>query len=139
MKAATTDYVEESSADSNGERGDPTIPATLSRIRAILGVISGELKDVPLYYVIGNLASTLQIQPPTSAMIRSALVNAGYRYSYFHHEPGAIKTDAPPSVVWDIMRQGKAKPLSGSKHKKARPTAEKIWAILCLLKWTSHK
>ena len=31
-------------------------------------------------------------------------MNAGYRCSATHKEPSAIKTDAPNSVVWDIVR-----------------------------------
>jgi tRNA (guanine26-N2/guanine27-N2)-dimethyltransferase len=106
---------------------DPSVPATLPRIRALLGVISKELKDVPLYYIIPSVASTLHMQPPTSDKIRSAIHNAGYRFSRFHHEPGALKTDAPPHVLWDIMREwAKRSPPPGSKHKKTRESALKI-------------
>ena len=35
---------------------------------------------------------------------RSALMNCGYRVSLSHANRTSIKTDAPPSVVWDIMR-----------------------------------
>ena len=35
---------------------------------------------------------------------RSALLHAGYRVSITHTSAEAVKTDAPPSVVWDIMR-----------------------------------
>ena len=31
--------------------------------------------------------------------MRSALINAGYRVSSFHHDADAVKTDAPNSVV----------------------------------------
>ena len=34
----------------------------------------------------------------------SALVNAGYRVSGYHKDPQAVKTDAPPAVVWDVLR-----------------------------------
>lgn len=128
LNVAIAEGVEGDSVAVNNSE-DPTVPATLPRIRALLGVISGELKDVPLYYIINNLASALHLQPPTAAKVRSALANAGYRFSYFHHEPGAIKTDAPPAVVWDIMRAwAKIRPPTGSKHKKTRPAAEKILA-----------
>jgi len=36
--------------------------------------------------------------------MRAALLNLGYKFSQAHHEATAIKTDAPPEVVWDIMR-----------------------------------
>lgn len=40
----------------------------------------------------------------TVVVRRSALVNAGFRVSQSHCTPTVFKTDAPSSVVWDIMR-----------------------------------
>ncbi|PIN06358.1 tRNA (guanine(26)-N(2))-dimethyltransferase [Handroanthus impetiginosus] len=37
-------------------------------------------------------------------MLRSAVVNAGYRISGTHVNPLGLKTDAPMGVIWDIMR-----------------------------------
>lgn len=34
----------------------------------------------------------------------SAILNAGYKASRSHAAPGSIKTDAPSSVIHDIMR-----------------------------------
>ena len=65
----------------------------------MLTSISEELKDVPFYYSLPDLASTLQCTVPTHLEFKSALVNAGYRVSHFHHDPSAFKTDAPNSVV----------------------------------------
>ena len=108
---------------------DPLVPATLPRIRALLGVISAELKDVPLYYNISDLCANLHCTPPTSDKFRSAIANAGYRFSHFHHEPMALKTDAPPKVVWDILRAWcKLHPPGGSRHKKSSQTSKKILA-----------
>ena len=41
---------------------------------------------------------------PKMKDIQAALINAGYRVSQQHKEPTALKTDAPPNVVWDVMR-----------------------------------
>jgi hypothetical protein len=38
-------------------------------------------------------------------MVRSAIYNAGFRASQSHCDADALKTDAPPRVVWDILRQ----------------------------------
>jgi len=35
---------------------------------------------------------------------RNALLNGGYQVSASHTEPEAIKTNAPSSVIWDILR-----------------------------------
>ena len=66
--------------------------------------MSEELPDVPLYYTLPSLCETVHCSSPKMDDVRSALVNAGYRVSAFHKEADAIKTDAPNSVVWDIMR-----------------------------------
>ncbi|GBM11453.1 hypothetical protein AVEN_212553-1, partial [Araneus ventricosus] len=34
----------------------------------------------------------------------SAVLNAGYQVSLSHTSPTSLKTDAPPEVIWDIMR-----------------------------------
>ena len=39
-----------------------------------------------------------------ATLSRSALMNLGYRVSISHSRPTAVKTDAPHSVVWDVMR-----------------------------------
>jgi hypothetical protein len=65
----------------------------------VLTTISEELKDVPFYYQLPDLASTVHSKVPLSIEFQSALANAGYRMSQFHHEPLAVKTDAPPQVV----------------------------------------
>ncbi len=42
--------------------------------------------------------------PPRAEVLRSAFINAGHRVSGSHTCPLALKTDAPPRVVWDILR-----------------------------------
>lgn len=59
---------------------------------------------------------------------QAALINAGYRVSNQHKEPTAIKTDAPPDVVWDIMRCWVQKYPVGDRGKKENSAAAKILA-----------
>jgi tRNA (guanine26-N2/guanine27-N2)-dimethyltransferase len=102
-------------------------PATAKRLRGLLTVMSEELKDVPLFYYLPDLASVLHSKVPTVIEIQSAIVNAGYRVSQFHHEPHAIKTDAPQQLVWDIMRSYcKMNPPVGSKHRTNNAVSESI-------------
>jgi tRNA (guanine26-N2/guanine27-N2)-dimethyltransferase len=42
--------------------------------------------------------------PPKAAVFRSAIINAGYKVSGSHANPLALKTTAPPEVLWDIVR-----------------------------------
>jgi tRNA (guanine26-N2/guanine27-N2)-dimethyltransferase len=92
-----------------GSKDEKTVPAmkwiaTQERLRGLLMSCRDELNDCPLYYKLPDLAQALVVSTPPMTMFKAALVNAGYRVSGYHKEPHAIKTDAPNSVVWDIMR-----------------------------------
>ncbi|CAB1344437.1 unnamed protein product [Coregonus sp. 'balchen'] len=63
-----------------------------------------ELEDVPLYYTVDNLSSTVHCSTPPLLQFRSALLHAGHRVSLSHACKNALKTDAPPRVLWDVMR-----------------------------------
>ncbi|KAL8597279.1 hypothetical protein ACOMHN_051590 [Nucella lapillus] len=77
---------------------------TAARMRGMLSVVREELQDVPLYYVLDHLCNTLHCTPPNMLHFRSALINAGYRVSLSHAAKNSYKTDAPPAVIWDILR-----------------------------------
>lgn len=77
---------------------------TSERIRGVLSVVSEELPDVPLYYTLDQLSSTIRCSTPSLLQLRSALLHAGFRVSLSHACKNAVKTDAPASAVWDIMR-----------------------------------
>lgn len=77
---------------------------TYKRIQGVLTMILEELQDVPLYYTLEKLSSTLHVENPPMPVIRSAILNAGYRVSYSHMNKTSIKTDAPSHVMWNIMR-----------------------------------
>jgi tRNA(guanine-26,N2-N2) methyltransferase len=78
--------------------------AAEARVRGMLSVAREELPDAPLYYDLHSLAKTLRCTAPPLAVLRSALLNAGHRVSGSHACPLAVKTTAPPEVVWDILR-----------------------------------
>jgi tRNA (guanine26-N2/guanine27-N2)-dimethyltransferase len=50
------------------------------------------------------MCKKVKCTPPKAEQIRSAVINAGFRVSGSHANPLALKTDAPPQVVWDILR-----------------------------------
>lgn len=103
--------------------------ATQPRLFGLLTSLQEELKDSPLYYCLPELCATLQCTTPTTLDVHAALSNAGYQMSQFHHDPTAIKTNAPPSFVWDVMRAWcKLRPPEGSKHKKQSAAAASILA-----------
>ncbi|KAG2433178.1 hypothetical protein HYH02_012720 [Chlamydomonas schloesseri] len=78
--------------------------AAATKIKGYLLSVVSELPDAPLYYNLHDICKMVRITPPKSDVFRSALVNAGYRVSGSHACPLAVKTDAPPHVVWDVVR-----------------------------------
>ncbi|GAX81061.1 hypothetical protein CEUSTIGMA_g8496.t1 [Chlamydomonas eustigma] len=78
--------------------------AAYARIKGMLAQAAEELPDVPLYYELHEMCKTLKCQPPKMEVLRSAIINAGYRVSSSHANPLAVKTDAPSEVMWDILR-----------------------------------
>lgn len=84
--------------------GNPTRFGTSKRIEGILSMVTEELQDVPLYHVLDQLSSTVHCNTPPMLQFRSALLHAGYRVSFSHACKNAVKTDAPPGVLWDIIR-----------------------------------
>ncbi|KAL6842131.1 hypothetical protein ACP4OV_028110 [Aristida adscensionis] len=78
--------------------------AAYAKISAILTSVSEELPDAPLFVSLHDLSAKLKCTNPTMVMLHSAIRNAGYQTSGSHVDPLALKTDAPMSVIWDIMR-----------------------------------
>lgn len=73
-------------------------------LHGLLTAVSEELVDVPLYYLLPDLCKVIGCVTPPMIKIKAALANSGYKCSGQHKEPMAVKTDAPPKVIWDIMR-----------------------------------
>ncbi|KAM6940499.1 tRNA (guanine(26)-N(2))-dimethyltransferase [Xenentodon cancila] len=101
--------------------GNPSRYGTSKRIEGMLSMVTEELEDVPLYCTVDNLSSTIHCNTPPLLQFRSALLHAGHRVSLSHACKNAIKTDAPPATIWDIMRcWEKANPV---KREKLSPTS----------------
>lgn len=75
-----------------------------NKVISHLTAVSEELVDVPLYFSLHDVCKTVKCTPPKADVLRSALINAGYRVSSTHANPLGVKTGAPFSVVWDIIR-----------------------------------
>lgn len=85
----------------------PKIYNTLPRITGMLQTALEEttLPDSPFFFVTTRLAKTLHCESPPWAAIRGALMGLGYRACRSHCKPTSLKTDAPWSVIWEIMRR----------------------------------
>eukprot|EP01112_Ceratiomyxa_fruticulosa_P010033 TRINITY_DN2633_c0_g1_i4.p1 TRINITY_DN2633_c0_g1~~TRINITY_DN2633_c0_g1_i4.p1 ORF type:complete len:677 (+),score=149.49 TRINITY_DN2633_c0_g1_i4:1310-3340(+) len=82
----------------------PSLFNTSKRIIGMLTLANEELQNQPLYYNVSSLCNVLHVTSPSLAVIKSAMITAGFKVSEAHAKPGSIKTDAPPEVLWDIMR-----------------------------------
>ncbi|XP_018335264.1 probable tRNA (guanine(26)-N(2))-dimethyltransferase isoform X2 [Agrilus planipennis] len=89
---------------------------TYKRIQGVLSVVLEEISDSPLYFTLEKLAGTLHVETPPMMAIRSAILNAGYQVSFTHTNKTGIKTNAPATVIWDIMRCWEAKHPSKKKN-----------------------
>lgn len=118
---------EQADADAEAKTGLAPLPTT-ERMVGLLTAVSEELVDVPLHYTLQDMAGTLHCTCPRVDDVKAALINAGYRVSSQHKEPRAFKTDAPPEVMWDIMRCWVQKHPVGPRGQKESSPAAKILA-----------
>ena len=59
----------------------------------------------PFFFIPSVLAKVVHCITPHENALRGALRHLGYRVTRSHTKPGSIKTDAPWSVVWEVMRE----------------------------------
>lgn len=64
-----------------------------------------EVEPYPFFFLPSALARVIHCATPPEDAIRGALRGLGYRVTRSHCKPGSMKTDAPWSVVWDVMRE----------------------------------
>lgn len=80
---------------------------TYKRIQGVLNVILEEL-DTPLYYTLEHMSSIIRSSTPPMNIFRSAILNSGYEVSYMHANKTSVKTTAPVSFLWDVLRAWEA-------------------------------
>lgn len=59
----------------------------------------------PFYFSLSALAKVIHCSTVGQDEFRGALRSVGYRSTRSHAKPNSIRTDAPWSVVWEIMRE----------------------------------
>lgn len=59
----------------------------------------------PFFFLPSALSRILHCVSPSDAAMRGALRGLGYRTTSSHTKAGSICTDAPWSVVWEVMRE----------------------------------
>ena len=71
----------------------------------------------PFFFIPSVLSKVIHCVTPHENALRGALRHLGYRVTRSHTKPGSIKTDAPWSVIWEVMREWarqKAPPKEGT-------------------------
>lgn len=83
---------------------NPHLFGTSKRLAGVLAMVREELQEVPLYYTLDKLFGRVHLETMSMLLMRSAILNAGYKVSYSHASKLSIKTPAPAQVIWDIVR-----------------------------------
>ncbi|KAJ5975178.1 tRNA (guanine(26)-N(2))-dimethyltransferase [Penicillium waksmanii] len=77
-----------------------------SEYPSIIAKMDPSLRDqYPFYFILGALSKALHCQTPPIDEFRGAIHSIGYRSTRSHAKPNSIRTDAPWSVIWEIMRE----------------------------------
>lgn len=63
------------------------------------------IDNAPFFIIPGQLAKVIHCATPSEYMMRGAILSVGYRVTRSHCKPGSIKTNAPWSVLWEILRE----------------------------------
>ncbi|KAJ5930774.1 tRNA (guanine(26)-N(2))-dimethyltransferase [Penicillium verhagenii] len=59
----------------------------------------------PFFMLLGSLSKVLHCSTAPIDEFRGALHSIGYRSTRSHAKPNSVRTDAPWSVVWEVMRE----------------------------------
>jgi tRNA (guanine26-N2/guanine27-N2)-dimethyltransferase len=88
-----------------GEQAKPVADPKDKGERLIPKLDPAEIDPYPFYFTPSALAKVLHCQAPPEADLKGALRHAGYKATRSHAKPGVIRTDAPWSFIWDMMRE----------------------------------
>ncbi|CAI6340198.1 unnamed protein product [Periconia digitata] len=62
-----------------------------------------EIDHHPFFFIPGSLCKVIHCSAPNIALLRGALLHAGYQVTMSHCKPGSLKTDASWKAIWHIM------------------------------------
>ncbi|KFX89486.1 hypothetical protein V490_06987 [Pseudogymnoascus sp. VKM F-3557] len=82
-------------------RKDDLVPPAVPKGRADPSVVD----PFPFYFIPSVLSKVIHCVTPDENAMRGALRHAGYRVTRSHTKAGTIKTDAPWSFIWQVMRE----------------------------------
>lgn len=91
----------------------------------------------PFFFIPSALCKVIKATAPPEILIKGALKNAGYVVTRSHCKPGSMKTDAPWTVVWEVMREWvrQRSPVKESSIREGTPG----WTILQTMRKSDHE
>lgn len=96
------------------------------RVSAMIRLLSEEVRDAPMFLHLPTMCKVLSVSPPPAASLRAVLLARGHSVSQSHTDPLAVKTNAPPDLLWDMLRLWVNKvgnPFTNKTTKKAKARA----------------
>ena len=106
MKANTTHKVASEELGNKATADSvPNRPSAPSTQRPVPPADPAARTHHPFFIVPPSLSRVIHCETPSDPALRGALLHLGYRTSRSHTKPGSIVTDAPWSVIWEIMRE----------------------------------
>jgi tRNA (guanine26-N2/guanine27-N2)-dimethyltransferase len=121
--------LEETLLDSpSGGTSDAATPETKHETSIIPSLDPAQPDHYPFFVIPSVLAKVLHCTAPSYAAICGAFLGLGYRATRSHTKPGSVRTDAPWSVIWEVMREWvrQKAPLKEGALKKGTPG----WGIM---------
>lgn len=73
-------------------------------VHALVANVADEVPNAPLHYTLSAMCRAVHCENPSMDIFQSAIINAGYKVSKTHSSADHVKTDAPPALLWDIIR-----------------------------------
>lgn len=90
------------------------------RVDALLRVAAEEIQEAPLFLQLNTMVGVLKTNAPPAAALRTCLTAKGYQVSQSHTDSLALKTTAPPEILWDLLRLWALDSRSGGAGAKKR-------------------
>ena len=122
-----------SADDANGAQ-----PENRSKVdpKLIPRLATNQLDPSPFFFMATYLAKVIHCATPPEDAIRGALLGLGYKVTRSHCKAGSIKTNAPWSIIWEIIREymRTEKPIKEGAVKQGTPG----WNILAKLRGTER-
>ncbi|KAI9723099.1 MAG: RNA methyltransferase tRNA(m5U54)methyltransferase [Chrysothrix sp. TS-e1954] len=105
IEGMLTTAIEEETVEDTEIATSQMAPLQPTLNRPVPLVPSARVDRHPFYFVPSALARILHCVAPSDAAFKGALRSAGYKASRSHAKAGSIKTNAPWTFIWSIMRE----------------------------------